>query len=252
MSKSKLRTIYDEPETGYKIKLNPSTGEITEFQTMDVPVGSTIVSEKQREAQRKYFDEQQRRAAQAEALKGLGKFCFVSSSYAIDDISPASAARLIFLGTYVPRGGGILMNTKHKPLFEKDLPSVMGLSRQTVSAFLQESKKYITVKEDGTLFLDDEIFVHGTIKEKRTKDFQRIYIENVRKLYHSVKIHEHRYLGYIFRTLPYLNTEYNALCWNPEETVLDRVTWITAKEFCDLCGCTTILLHLFGKWYRRH
>lgn len=233
---SSLLTIHYDHDTGRSIKVDLRTGEVEEYQNMDVPLGATITTEKQREAQRKYFDEQQRRAAQIEAIRKLGKFCFVSSSYPIDGISPASVARLIFLGTYIPKGGGILMKTKYKPLFESDLPNLMHLSRQTVSAFLKEANKYITVKENGTLLLDDEIFIHGTIKEKRTKDFQRIYIENVRKLYQSVRIHEHRYLGYIFKTLPYLNTEYNALCWNPEETDPKRIAWITTKEFCDLCG----------------
>lgn len=237
---SNLQTLRYFPDTGRSIKIDWDTGEVAEYQNMDIKINSTITTPEQRAARKKYFEELQKRELNRELiyteLRKLGNFYFISVGQSIDDISPEAATRLIYLGTYLPHGNNTLMNAKHKPLLVGDLPKVMNLSRQTVNRFIMETSAYITVNKDNTLTLDRNKFIRGRLPDTITECFQRVYIKNVQGLYKNISSGNHRQLGYIFKMLPYLNTEYNILCWNPDENELDNIIPLSLKEFCEECG----------------
>lgn len=237
---SNLQTLQYDHDTGRSIKLDLDTGEVAEYQNMDIKINSTIITPEQQAARKKYFEEQQKRELDRKLiyteLRKLGNFYFISVGHSIDDISSESATRLIYLGTYLPQESNILMYKKNKPLLVDDLPKVMNLSRQTINRFIMEASAYIIVNANGTLTLDKNKFIRGRLPDIITECFQRVYIKNVQGLYHNISPGNHRQLGYIFKMLPYLNTEYNILCWNPDESELDNIIPLSLKEFCEECG----------------
>lgn len=64
---------------------------------------------------------------------------------------------------------------------------------------------------------------------------QQFYIDGVRKLYRATKTKYHSRLDYLFKMLPFINIEYNLLCY-PEftmETNLEKIELMSMAEFCD-------------------
>lgn len=66
--------------------------------------------------------------------------------------------------------------------------------------------------------------------------YQQIFVSSVQELYRKTRPQQHRYLGYVFQMLPYINIEYNILCTNPTEENLDLISHITLDDFCAAIG----------------
>lgn len=168
-----------------------------------------------------------------------GRFYFLLSDGQYKDISPANMARLVYLATFLHiEDGNRLYCTARTPMHKSDLEEVLHLSQASVSRFWAEvSEKYLTVGSDGVLVLSSEFFNCGkTPKDWYGREFQTVYSEFVRDLYQRASSSQHKRLGFIFQLLPFVNFEWNVLCWNPEEPDLDKVRCMTISEFCDQIG----------------
>ena len=65
---------------------------------------------------------------------------------------------------------------------------------------------------------------------------QRFYRESIRQLYGATPKSKHHLLGIMFRSLPYINLEYNVLCKNPLENCLQDIELLSLADFCKLVG----------------
>ena len=118
---------------------------------------------------------------------------------------------------------------------KSDLEKMLRLSRSTVYSFLAEVwDKYLFADESGNLYMSKD-FVRGTIRG-HTDDgaYQKFYIDALRELYTQTSSKRHRYLGKIFALLPYINIEYNILCWNQYETDINKIEKIDLGELAVL------------------
>jgi hypothetical protein len=46
----------------------------------------------------------------------------------------------------------------------------------------------------------------------------------------------HKYLGYVFMMIPFVNNEWNIICHNPSEIDCDNIKPMSLGEFCDAVG----------------
>lgn len=97
-------------------------------------------------------------------------------------------------------------------------------------------QRFISEDESGGLFLVKEVFTRGNLQKKQFVQYQKIFNKGVRKLYKATNGKYHAQLGYIFMVIPYINLEYNILCWNPLETDIEKVRPMTTKQFCQSVG----------------
>ncbi len=67
----------------------------------------------------------------------------------------------------------------------------------------------------------------------------RIFIEPMRELYKSVEPREHKVLSYLLQILPFINTKYNVLCSNPDETELEFIDTLNLTDLCHLVSYGT-------------
>lgn len=227
---------FDDPMTGQRLAVSLSTGEVTRATVMEVPEGSICLTPEQQEAyeERRKLEEERRMKAAMLAMQNddLGRFYFVSTEREYDCISPATLARLIYLCTFLRYDSGVLYLTRRTPMRERDLTEVLSLSKNTITAFLKEASEYISVLDDGRLNIETDAFCKGALPKGKHNSFQKVYVDTVRKLYQTTPSNKHRYLGYIFLMLPYVNVEHNILCFNPEETDLANVRAVTLLDFC--------------------
>ena len=221
--------------TGKPFIINRSTGEVQEGVVIVAPQGSKCYTPEQQAAyqQRKEQEEKQRLldAVKAMQLSELGHFYFASTEKEYD-LLPATLARLIYLCTFLRFDSETLYITQRKEMQMKDLPGVLGLSRNTVNGFLKDASSYLRVSETGDLCVNTDFFRRGALPKGEHVGFQRIYIKAVRTLYQSSSASKHKHLGYVFLMLPFVNIEHNILCWNPDEKDLDMIQPITVAEFC--------------------
>ena len=214
--------------------VNLSTGEVIDAVEQRVPIGSSITTPDMKEAYREYRKMQEKNQYRKMANKELGDFFFVPNNQDFSDLLPQTAVRLIFLNTYADYGTNKLMLKKDTPMMRRDLMRVLKISKAAVSKFWQEvSTKYIIETEDGLMFTNTDVFLRRKLKQRGNYiPLHKLYIKGVRKVYNSTEANNHKHLGYIFQMLPYINLEFNLLCYNPLETDLDKVQLMSLADFC--------------------
>lgn len=228
-----------DPETGKMYRVYEDTGEVAEMIDVTVPAGSIIYTPKQIEAYKKRKAEESRRALKKIANNPLGKFYFVPTHEQFTGVSPLSVTRLIYLSTFIRFESNQLMLTERTPMQRKDLAGVLGVSKATISRFMDEvCPTYIAEDSNGLVFTNGSVFKRGSIPRKQFCQYQKFYIDGIRRLYTETGKNLHKHLGYIFKLLPFINIEYNLVC-NPGsvmETDLKQVQLISIAEFCQWIG----------------
>lgn len=63
-----------------------------------------------------------------------------------------------------------------------------------------------------------------------------MFIKSLRELYRQTPVKRHRYFGYLFLLLPFINWEYNVLCWNADEKDIDKINPMSLSDFCVAIG----------------
>lgn len=227
-----------DPKTGEQLIINTFTGEVHETFTALLPYGSIIYTPQQQEEykRRKEIAERKRQIDEYQRVNGYNKYAFVRSSGEHLQLKPETVARLIYLSTFIKYGDNILMKTQRTPFEFSELPQLLNISKSTFKRFWKEVKDVFMVKSDnGTISINTDYFIKGKI-QNLGEEYQKIYNKNLQELYKITPSNKHRYLGYVFQLLPYINTEYNIICKNPEEKELEKVKPIFAEDFCKMIG----------------
>lgn len=235
---------WTDPDTGSLYAVSRKTGEVVDAIMVPVPVGTSFLTPEQQEALRNRKEQQREFYDRKAILDSFGKFSFLWNEQQFEDVSPETAARLVYLSTFLSWEDGALLVTKRTKLSFESLPAVLGLSRQTVARFMDEaSPHYISLDNRGSLYMNPELFYRGKIgRHGESASWRKIYIDSVRKLYRMAGKNKHRYLGYVFKMLPFISIEYNGLCLNIFEKDLDLVQFMSNSDFCSKVGydCSNI------------
>lgn len=221
--------------TGRTITIDDCTGEVydNEMVNITVPRG-TIVYTPEQQSQ---YKERKDREEKAYLRRSSGKnFILVNSEHDYKDIKPETVGRLMYLSTFINYDSGELYKSRKGSIAKSELPKVLRLPRTTFLKFWEDvNKKYITESKTGKLRMSKEFFIRGVLPQSmRGKEWQKIYIDSIKNLYMTFPRTSHRYLGYVFQMIPFINTEYNILCHNPEESNLEKIRAITLNEFCTM------------------
>jgi hypothetical protein len=173
----------------------------------------------------------------------LGNFIFhiFKDTDNFKELKPQTAARLMYLSTYLGYKDNQLMITERKPMVKKDLKEVMQLKRSTFNGFYKEiiDGGYLLPIEGG-LYLSTKHFDRGKLSKllspNKNYRFTKVFIEATRKLYLSTEQNMHNCLGYIFKLIPYVNLQWNILCHNPLEQDKKHIEPMTVGELCNKIG----------------
>lgn len=221
-----------DDQTGESLMVHHATGEVFKATYMVVPKGSWACTP---DMQERYKQREAEEQLKARWRKDCRKYYFMLA----EDVGlrPATAARLTYLATYMEYDTGRLLISQRRQMCWGDFPQLLGVSTAEVYRLRKEvTGKYIFDHGDG-LYMADKYFLRGRLPRNETdRRYQQLYIEAVRELYRKTPNSRHKYLGYVFRMLPYINTEYNILCHNPNEKNLDYVMPLAVSEFCKEIG----------------
>lgn len=243
--------ITDE-STGKVMAIRRATGEITEAVLCYFPIGTINYTPESQELYQERKEQEQKKNLRQKTNKPLGDFYFIPTSEQFTNIAPETVTRLIYLNSFVGYDDNKLMLTQRTPMKRKDLAEILNVSKSTISRFWREvSPTYITESDSGLIFSNNIIFKRGNIKNaKEYLQYQKIYISGVRKLYEATGRNNHRQLGYLFKLLPFINLEYNMLCYNPSETDIEKIELMSIADFCKMIGYDVAHLNKLMSIYR--
>lgn len=174
-------------------------------------------------------------------------FTFFESSRLIQDrfpsLTPQDIARLMFIGTYVAWETNRLQSDNGKKVYrKKDIAELVEMSPKR---FNELYKRYITEGvliegEDGELFLNHTVIYRGTInklgKAVEGLSHTRVFRRTVRELYAQFKGRKLGQLATVYSIMPFLNFDYNIVCYNPEETASKAVKPMNLSVLADVLG----------------
>lgn len=237
-------------EKNSNLAYNEETGEVIEAVTIMAPVGSIVRTPEQRKAYKEHEVKMRQRELRRKAHEELGYFYFVMREHQFGNISAESAARLIYLCTYLNYHNEFMLTERTK-MKKSDLKDVLGLSSRTTYNFWKDIENaYVSDCGKDGLKLISPYIVRGRLG-KTENLYKKFYLEGVRCIYEATATSKHRYLGYIFQLLPYVNTEYNVICKNPDENIIEQVEPLLIDDICDILGYDKTQRSRFINIYRQ-
>ena len=154
------------------------------------------------------------------------------------DIPKQYLFRYTYLCTYLDYDGKlkIMVNGKKKAITERDLQEILKLSEREARNTKNELIKYglIIINEDGTISINSKYAIKGEVKRKKLRGGARIMINGIREIYEKSKPIEHKRLALLIQLLPYVNYNYNIICFNPDEEDKDKIIPMGLKDLCKI------------------
>jgi hypothetical protein len=140
---------------------------------------------------------------------------------------------LMLLQCYVDYGEGIIVNSDKTPMTTSDMMSVLQLNRKrsTFYDFLGACVEHgIIIENNDTYAVNPRYHFRGAFADQYVV---KSYTTKIKRVYREVKATD---IGLIYRMLPFVHYETNALCENPFETNPDKIRWFTRKTLAEAIG----------------
>lgn len=218
--------------------VNGASGEC-----VDVTEGYYLVSRAEEAKRKRQRQQNLKSLAQITARSGV-PFVWVICR-AVDglwqSLSSKYIAMLCFLASYQNYKGEL--TTGKKPIFKKDLPELLGVSRATAYRFWQSVEEAGAGREDadGRLYLNKQYFRRGKVGDQEVAKLAaagwrlvRLYVKPLREMYRGADKND---LGHFLKMIPLIHREYNIVCDNPMEPDWELVRPMSMEEICRAIGC---------------
>lgn len=153
-----------------------------------------------------------------------------------DVLTTAQCGYLMRLQCNVSYDGGTLVNSNavKTPMTTADMMAILQLKgkRQTFYDFFRAclDNDIIIEQTDGSYAVNDQYHFKGAFDDKL---IVKSYTAKIKRVYREVKAAD---IGLIYRMLPYVHYETNALCANPAEENPRLISWFNRKELADAIG----------------
>lgn len=236
MDEQRYIQLYDERGnvTGHTVT---RTGELVEnvHYDIDVPEGTRVILDTPEDRERRAQQRETRRDLQDRTRAGA-HFIWIDKFETLNNLQPETRARLIQLCCYMDYNerGAYLIRARHN-LTRADMRETLRLSQAQTDRTLASLSGYIETTEEGYRVIANGI-TRGQLQQDTHNSYTRININSYNELYNGTDTSKHKYIGYVFSCLPYINTRYNVLCYNPDERDLQRIEPISKAEFCEIIG----------------
>lgn len=158
-------------------------------------------------------------------------------------LKPATLTRLMVLGTYMSYDNE-LVEDDGSAMTQLGVQNALGVSERMTRYILGEMKELdIITERDDVYTLNSAFFMRGRIKESDLnasfddgKSVKRVYADGVRALYRAASRASVKKLCPIFRIMPYVNKEYNIVCFNPLEKQKHAIRPMSVGDVAELTG----------------
>lgn len=218
---------------------------VTDMETGELYSDVQVVSKEDMDRKKKYFEQQQKYIYKGleirEKYKEHGSFVWLlyNAGKALDlGIAPDDLTRLIFISTYMDYNNRLMLS-ENRLMRKSDVQKILKTSEKTFYRFWKAITDVglLEVQADTEeLYLNTGIFRRGSAIKNEDVDRVRLYRRSIRTLYNQAKVREHKLLSYLFQAIPFVNINYNIICYNPTETDLDLIEPMTMGDYCNIIG----------------
>lgn len=157
-------------------------------------------------------------------------------------LTTAQCGYLMLLQCYVGYDDGILVNSAKQPMTTSDMMSVLqlGRKRQTFYDFLNACIRNDIIRktDEGQYAVNPYYHFRGAFGSN-SQYVVKSYTSKVKRVYREVKAAD---IGLIYRMLPFIHYETNALCDNPYEKDPTKIRWFNRKELAEVIGVNAATL----------
>ncbi len=154
-----------------------------------------------------------------------------------DALTTAQCGYLMLLQCYVDYNGVLIKSSRNKtPMTTADMMDVLqlGKKRMTFYDFLSACTEHDIIREEaGRYSVNDRYHFKGNFGSQQVV---KLYSAKIKRVYSEVKATD---IGLIYRMLPFIHYETNALCANPFEKNPRRIRWFNKKELATAIGVTS-------------
>jgi hypothetical protein len=153
-----------------------------------------------------------------------------------DVLTTAQCGYLMLLQCYVNYDGGMLVNSDRTPMTTNDMLTVLQLTKKasTFYDFLNAciSAEIIVKSAENNYSVNERYHFRGAFNDQYVV---KSYTAKVKRVYREVKASD---IGLIYRMLPHVHMDTNALCENPFEQTPEQIRWFNRKELAEAIGIT--------------
>lgn len=165
-----------------------------------------------------------------------GKFYFSFYDEVLDKTTPQNLVRFMYLCTYLRYKDNRLMkdslNNSKTPIYTNELGKYLRLERRetynTINALVDA--QLIRINEDNTISVNRKICKKDKVVNIKRVDIIRVFDNGIRHIYEKSNAREHKKIALLFKMLPYINLQWNIVCYNTDEQVLECIKPLEIKE----------------------
>ncbi|MED4828161.1 hypothetical protein [Bacillus atrophaeus] len=154
-----------------------------------------------------------------------------------DALTTAQCGYLMLLQCYVDYSGVLVKSGRDKtPMTTADMLNVLQLAkkRMTFYDFLSACIDNDIIHEEGGVYsVNERYHFKGNFGSQYVV---KLYSAKIKRVYSEVKATD---IGLIYRMLPFIHFETNALCENPFEKSAKQIRWFNKKELAAAIGVTS-------------
>ncbi|NLS42521.1 AsnC family protein [Bacillus subtilis] len=151
-------------------------------------------------------------------------------------LTTAQCGYLMLLQCYVDYNGVLVKSSRNKtPMSTADMMDVLQLGKKprTFYDFLAACIERDIIREaDDGYSVNERYHFKGNFGSQCVV---KLYTAKIKRVYSEVKATD---IGLIYRMLPFIHFETNALCENPFEKNPKRIRWFNKKELAEAIGVT--------------
>ncbi len=233
---------------GRVVMTNIDTGEV--FGIWDGERAITIRSVGEYETAKARAEAEQSKKDKGPAISqsywGYGRFfwsLYDTATTLFRQLKPATLTRLMVLGTYMNYDNE-LVEDDGTVMTRLGIQSALKVGERMTRYVLDELEEAGVITEKGGVYLlDSSCFAKGRITEKDLnalfddgKSVKRVYADGVRALYRAATQASVKKLCPIFRIMPYVNREYNIVCFNPLEKNKTAIRPMSVGDVAEIIG----------------
>ena len=149
-------------------------------------------------------------------------------------IKNSDISKIVYCATFLDYDN-ILHFDDGKPISKSDLKELIGISKNLFYKWYNSMvSKKIIIENGDRLMMSKNYCIKGRLA--KSKKYNRIFINAIRKIYMDNKGKNSNSIGNIIKMIPYVNHKHNVLCWNPNEEDREKINPITLYEILEIFG----------------
>lgn len=233
------------------------TGEIISSAKLEIKQGSQVSIKTTTEEQRNSYKHKQELNEQMKEFikENEGAFVHLIFKYGrplfqeLEKRAPGNKSnihviRFMMLATCLTFGGKLFDDNKNevKKSSLKNIWDVQNRNSINETYNLLMECEYIYETEEGYLMINEDLIIKGAMdnfdklkEENPGLVYRRVFIDNLKTMYHGTESKQRKQLANLFKALPYIHFRYNVFCSNPteeDETKLELLNWTDLARLC--------------------